>query len=124
MITVKHRGSFRHTERFFQNVLSRKYMNVLKEYAEQGLAALKAATPVESGETAASWGYHIESGDGVTTLTYTNDNMNNGVNVAILLIYGHGTRNGGYVQGTDFVTPALTPIFQNLADAIWKEVTK
>lgn len=122
MITVKHKGNFNHVERFFNRVLKRDYLNIISDYAEKGVAALRAATPVESGETAAMWNYQIVSGDGITTLYFTNDHMNDGVNVAVLLIYGHGTRNGGYVEGEDFVSPALAPIFYKLADSMWREV--
>lgn len=124
IISVKHKGNFRHFERFTHRVLKQEYMNILRAYADMGVKALKEATPTESGDTADAWGYEIESGDGITTLTFTNSHEENGLNIAILLIYGHGTRNGGYVQGNDFVSPALRPIFQDLADAIWKEVTK
>lgn len=124
MITVKHKGSFNNIERFFNRVLKRNYLNILSEYADRGVEALKAATPTESGETAAHWNYEIKSEDGITTLYFTNDHMNDGVNVAVLLIYGHGTRNGGYVEGADFVSPALAPIFYELADSMWKEVTE
>ena len=124
IITVKHRGSFKHTERFFNRSLKRNYMTILEGYAQLGVQALRDATPIESGETADSWGYEIERGDGITTVYFTNSHENDGVNIAILLIYGHGTRNGGYVQGNDFVTPALEPIFRELADAMWKGVTE
>ena len=124
MIRVKQKGNFNNIERLFNRVLKRNWLNILSDYAAKGIDALRAATPVESGETANSWNYEIESRDGITTVTYTNSHENNGVNVAILLIYGHGTRNGGYVQGNDFVTPALAPVFQDLADAMWKEVTE
>lgn len=122
MITVKHKGNFNHIERFFNFVLKRDYLNIVDDYAKKGLDALRNATPTESGETAAKWDYNIVSKDGITTLTFTNDHMNDGVNVAVLLIYGHGTRNGGYVEGIDFVSPALAPIFYELADSMWKEV--
>lgn len=122
MIKVTHKGDFRHTERLFDRALSRKYIGLLQHYAELGVEALRNATPVDSGETAAAWGYEIESGDGRTTINFTNSNENNGVNIAILLIYGHGTANGTYVQGVDFVTPALVPVFKQLADQIWMEV--
>lgn len=124
MIRVRHKGNFNNIERFFNRVLKRDYLNILDDYAQRGLEALKAATPVESGETAEQWNYEIVRGDGITTLYFTNDHINDGVNVAILLIYGHGTRNGGYVEGNDFVTPALAPIFQDLADSMWREVTE
>jgi len=124
MITVKHKGSFNNIEKFFNRVLKRNYLNILSEYAERGVEALRRATPEGSGKTADSWGFEIESGNGITTIWFTNDNINDGVNIAILLIYGHGTRNGGYVEGNDFVTPALEPIFRDLADTMWREVTE
>lgn len=124
MIKISHKGNFNNIERFFNRVLKRDYLNILSDYAERGLTALKEATPVESGNTAEAWGYEITSENGITTLTYTNDNFNDGVNVVILLVYGHGTRNGGYVEGVDFVSPALAPIFYELADSMWREVTE
>lgn len=124
MIRIKHKGNFNSIERLFNRVLKRDYLNILSDYAERGLNALKEATPVDSGDTAEAWGYEIESKDGITTLTYTNDHVNDGANVVILLVYGHGTRNGGYVEGIDFVSPALAPIFYELADSMWKEVTE
>lgn len=124
MITVKQKGDFGNIERFFNRVLKRNYLNILADYANRGVEALRAATPVDSGETAEAWSYEIESGNGKTTIWFTNSNDDNGVNVAILLIYGHGTRNGGYVEGVDFVSPALAPIFYELADSMWKEVTE
>jgi len=124
MITVKHKGDFSNIERFFNRVLKRDYLNILSDYAKRGVEALRAATPVESGETANAWDYEIVSGDGMTTLYFTNDHFENGVNVAVLLIYGHGTRNGGYVEGVDFVTSALAPIFYELADSMWRDITE
>lgn len=122
MITIRQKGDFNNIERFFNRMRGRDYLNVLEKYCQRGVEALKEATPIESGETREHWNYKIESGDGVTTVSFTNDHENNGVNVVILLVHGHGTRNGGYVQGNDFVTPALQPVFQDLADAMWKEV--
>ena len=123
MITIRHKGNFNNFERLCNRVLlKRNYLNIISDYAERGVEALKDATPVESGETAECWGYEIEDKDGITTLTFTNSNFDGGVNVASLLIYGHGTRNGGYVEGNNFVVPALEPIFRDLAAAMWKEV--
>lgn len=124
MISVKHKGNFSNIERFFNRVLKRNYLNILSDYAQRGVEALQAATPVESGETAAAWNYEIESANGITTIWFTNSHQNDGVSVAVLLIYGHGTRNGGYVEGVDFVSPALAPIFYELADSMWKEATE
>ena len=124
MITVKHKGDFNNIERFFNRVLKRNYLNIISDYAQIGIQALKEATPVDTGTTAESWGYEIEDSNGITTLTFTNSCIENGANVAILLIYGHGTRNGAYVEGNDFVTPALEPVFRDLANTIWKEATE
>jgi hypothetical protein len=124
MLTVKHIGNFNKIERLFNRALKKDYLNIITDYANQGIEALRAATPVNSGETANSWHYEIIQEEGKTTLNFSNSNENNGVNVAILLIYGHATRNGTYVEGNDFVTPALRPIFRELADKIWREVTK
>lgn len=124
VIKIRHKGNFNRFERFSNRMLKRDYLNILSEYANRGVAALKAATPSESGKTADSWDYEIESKDGSTTIWFTNSNENDGVNVAILLIYGHGTKNGSYVQGIDFVSPALEPVFQDLSYQMWKEVTK
>lgn len=124
LIKVRHKGSFNNIERFFNRVLKRDYLNILSDYAAQGVEALREYTPVNTGLLADSWGFEIESGNGITTIWFTNDDIENGQNVAILLIYGHGTRNGGYVEGVDFVSPALQPIFQDLADTMWREVTE
>ena len=123
MIKVKHKGDFRFTERLFDRALSKKYLDLIEVYAQRAVEALREATPVDSGTTAASWGYEIESGDGTTTVYFTNSNEVNGSNVAVLLIYGHGTRNGGYVEGNDFASPIVWEVFQQLADQIWMEVT-
>ena len=109
-------------EKFFNHILRHDYLNILSEYAERGVQALRNATPVETGETANAWGFEIESRNEKTTICFTNSEEDNGVNVVILLLYGHGTRNGGYVEGIDFVSPALEPVFRDLADAMWKEV--
>lgn len=124
LIKVRHKGDFNNIERFFNRVLKRDYLNILSDYAAQGVEALREHTPVNTGLLADSWGFEIESGNGITTIWFTNDDIENGQNVAILLLYGHGTRNGGYVEGVDFVSPALQPIFQDLADTMWREVTE
>lgn len=124
MFKITHKGSFNNFEQFCNRILRRDYLNILSEYADRGLEALRNATPVDTGETAASWNYEIEIGYGKTTIYYTNSAENNGVNIVILLLYGHGTRDGGYVEGVDFISPALEPVFRDLADAMWEEVTK
>ncbi len=124
MIKVKHKGSFKNSESFFNRALKRNYMEILHQYGQRGVEALAAATPKDSGITADSWGYKIEQGGGQVSIVWTNKNENQGVNIAILIIYGHGLHNGGYVQGNDFATPALQPIMEEMAQQVWREVTK
>lgn len=118
-----HKGNFNKVEKYFNKLLNRDYLNVIDQYAQQGLAALRSATPKDSGRTADCWSYEIRSEIGATSLVFTNSNVNKGVNIAVILQYGHGTRNGGYVQGIDYINPALEPVFQQIADACFKEVT-
>lgn len=124
MITIKHRGSFSNTERFFERIRNGKYLRQFDEYGRQGVNALMAATPVDTGKTAASWYYEIIRNDrGSYSIQWKNSNVNDGVVVAVLIQYGHGTKNGAYVQGVDYINPALAPVFQKIADDAWKEVT-
>lgn len=124
IITVKHHGSFRKTDRFFTRALRQNYRAVLEDYGQLGVQLLADHTPSDSGETAAAWGYKIVEGDGVIRLIWTNSHENDGVNVAILIIYGHALQNGSYVEGRDFVTPAMKPLLDELAKRAWREVTK
>lgn len=123
MITFSHKGDFKKTEKFLKKTFGRNYMKILEKYGEIGVQQLKAHTPVDSGVTAISWYYKIEQNTPTSlSLTFYNDNVNNGVNIAVILQYGHGTRNGGWVEGRDYINPALKPVFDSLADAAWKEV--
>lgn len=122
-ITFQHKGSFSKTEKFFNALLKQDYLNVLERYGKAGVAALASATPQESGVTAASWDYEITHNGKNTTIAFTNSNINKGVNIAIILQYGHGTRNGGYVAGKDYINPAIQPIFDKIADEAWREIT-
>lgn len=128
MTGIKSKGSFKKTEKFLLKLLEGPDLSILQKYGEAGVAALAANTPVNSGETASSWSYQIVKEEGKTIIAWTNDNVvENGrykVNVAILLQYGHGTRNGGYVKGIDIVNPALKPIFNKIADEAWEEMVK
>lgn len=124
MFKVKHKGNFSNTEKFFNRVLKKNYLNILDEYGKLGVEALSMNTPADSGETANSWDYGIDKGDGTVTLYWTNNNENQGVNIALLLIYGHGTQNGSYVEGIDFVSPAIQPIFERMANETWDRVVK
>lgn len=116
-------GDFSKTYKFLEGVQKYSPEKVLKRYAEAGVSALKAATPIESGNTANSWGYEIEVKNGSqATISWTNSNRNKGVSIAIILQYGHGTRNGGYVTGRDYINPAMKPVFDKMASEAWKEV--
>lgn len=121
-ISFRQRGDFKQTEKILKKSLGRDYMSVLEKYANQGVAALSAATPVDTGLTASSWGYRIIQNEGHISIIWENSNVQKYVNIAIILQYGHATRNGGYVEGRDYINPALQPIFDKMADAAWKEV--
>lgn len=124
MITFRHKGDFSKATRYFERLREAARLNVLEKYGREGVAALSSATPVESGQTAGSWGYEISRSSGSAKITFTNSNINNGFPVAIMLQYGHGTGTGGWVQGRDYINPAIRPIFDKIADEAWKEVTK
>lgn len=124
MVKFRHRGNFNNTEKFFNRVTKRSYLDILNKYGEMGVAALSAATPVDSGLTASSWSYEIRGSANETELIWTNSNVNKNVNIAIILQYGHGTGTGGYVQGRDYINPAIQPIFDKIADEVWEEVTQ
>ncbi len=123
-ISVRQKGDFSKLTRYL--VESKKAINVrdLDKFGKEGVAALASATPVDSGKTANSWYYEIEITKGSATITFYNSNIQNGIPIAILLQYGHGTRNGGWVQGRDYINPAIQPIFDKIAEKAWKEVTK
>lgn len=121
---IKNQGDFSKTEKFLKKSLSVDYNSLLDKYGKQGVNALMSATPTDSGETANSWGYVITKTSGGVTITWTNSHVVNGVNIAIIIQYGHATRNGGYVQGRDFINPAIRPVFDNISNEIWKEVTR
>ena len=122
IISFRHKGDFSKLSQYLEKVKSVIRMDIFNKYGKKGVDALSAATPVDSGKTASSWYYKIESA-GATVISFHNSNINKGVPIALLIQYGHGTRNGGYVQGRDYINPALRPIFDQLADSAWKEVT-
>jgi hypothetical protein len=124
MITFKENGSFNNTERYLRRLKQTELFAVLGKYGSMGVAALSDATPVESGETAASWTYTIEQRPGYYSIRWHNTHVNKGLPIAILLQYGHGTGTGGYVQGRDYIMPAVRPIFDQMADEAWKEVIR
>lgn len=124
LIVIKHRGNFNNTERFFKRATQANYLRILDKYGREGVTALATATPVDTGLTASSWSYEVIIRGGSFTITWSNSNVVNGVPIAIILQYGHGTGNGGYVQGLDYINPAIRPIFDKIAEEIWKEVTR
>ena len=123
MIKVSHKGDYSKITRYLMKTKDAARLD-LTRYGEMGVAALMSATPVDTGLTANSWYYKIEKERGRVTLSFHNSNIQNGVPIAIILQYGHGTRNGGWVQGRDYINPALQPVFDKMADDIWREVTK
>lgn len=125
MITIKQKGDFRKTHKFLEACTKSHYESILNYYGQKGVDALRKATPKDTGNTADSWGYEIRTSPdtGYYSIIWTNSNVRNGwANVAILLQYGHATRNGGYVQGRDYINPALKPIFDEIAEKVWKEI--
>lgn len=124
MITFRQKGDFSKLTRFLERAKETVRLGDLDKYGRQGVAALSSATPIDSGLTAESWYYEIENKKGSATITFYNSNVQNGVPIAIVLQYGHGTRNGGWVQGRDYINPAIQPIFDKITEAAWREVTK
>lgn len=122
MISVESKGDFSKVTNYLERLKGVVNLSILDKYGREGVAALKKATPIDSGNTAGSWSYEIERTKDSATLYFKNSHVNNGCNIAVILQYGHGTRNGGWVEGVDYINPALKPIFQNLADEAWKEV--
>ena len=124
MVSVRHKGNFDKVNRYLVNVKKAVKPKVLERFGEAGVKALASATPVDSGLTASSWYYEIENQNGKYTIRFNNSNVNKHVNIAIILQYGHGTRNGGWVEGRDYINPAIQPIFDKIVEEAWKEVTK
>lgn len=124
MIRCTVRGDFKKTRNLLKRIRKLDFESLLEKYGQQGVQALAAATPKDSGETASSWFYEIEKGDGQISIYWNNTNMNQGVNIAVILNFGHGTGWGGYVQGRQYISPAIQPVFDQIAEAAWKEVTK
>lgn len=124
MIGFRHRGNFDKIENFLNRSLVSDYMDIFHKYGKEGVKALKENTPVDSGETRDSWDYTIRRYKGGIALSWINTNVIDGIPVAILIQYGHGTRNGGFVQGRDYINPALRSIFDGIARDIWGEVIR
>ena len=123
MIRFKHKGDFSKVTRYLERVKEVARLGILDKYGRKGVAALSSATPVDSGLTASSWYYEITHKQGRATITFNNSNIQNGVPIAIIIQYGHGTGTGGWVEGRDYINPAIQPIFDELANEAWREVT-
>ena len=124
MISFRQKGDFSKLTKYFERVKEAAKIGVLDKYGREGVAALASATPVESGKTASSWYYEIKRQNGSVSLEFNNSNINQGVPIAVILQYGHGTGTGGWVQGRDYINPAIRPILDKIAEDAWKEVTK
>ena len=124
MISFRHKGDFSKLTSFLENSREAVKVGDLDRYGREGVAALASATPVDSGLTASSWYYKIERGNGSVAISFHNKNIQNGVPIAVILQYGHGTKNGGWVEGRDYINPAIRPIFDEIVNKVWKEVTK
>ena len=122
-ISFSSKGDFSKTIKFLNKVKNVKINNILSKYGEIGVNALSQATPKDSGVTSKSWNYKIEVNNDNASIVWYNTNVVKGVNIAVILQYGHGTRNGGWVEGRDYINPAMKPIFDKIADQVWKEVT-
>ena len=123
MIRFSHKGDLSKVTRYLEKASKSARLRDLDKYGREGVAALASATPVDSGLTASSWYYEIKRENGSVTISFLNSNIQNGVPIAIILQYGHGTGTGGWVEGRDYINPAIQPIFDKLANDAWREVT-
>ena len=124
MISFRQKGDFSKLTRFLEKAKEAVRLDDLDKYGREGVAAVVSATPVDTGLTANSWNYSISNSNGSITISFYNSNIQNGVPIAIILQYGHGTRNGGWVEGRDYINPAIQPVFDRIANDAWREVTK
>lgn len=124
MIKFRQQGDFSKLTRFLERAKEAVHIGDLDKYGREGVAALASATPVDTGLTANSWHYEIVQKKGSVSISFYNTNIQNGVPIAVILQYGHATRNGGWVQGRDYINPAIRPIFDKIANDAWREVTK
>lgn len=122
-VTISHKGNFKRTNSFLFKTSHKNYRFILEKYGAMGVQALSEATPKATGKTASSWDYNVEVKKGKYTINWTNSNIVNSVPIALIIQYGHATGNGGYVEGIDYINPALKPVFDRLAKEAWKEVT-
>lgn len=124
LITISNKGDFSKTIRFLQKASEIRFNKILNKYGQIGVDALREATPKDTGKTAESWSYTINVGIDSATINWTNSNQNKGLYIAVLIQYGHGLKGGGYVQGYDFINPAMKPIFEDMANELWREVNR
>lgn len=124
MISFRQKGDFSKFTRYLERVKEIARLSILDKYGREGVAALASATPIDSGETANSWFYEIKYTNGSATISFCNSHINQGVPIAIILQYGHGTGTGGWVEGRDYINPAIQPVFDRIVNDAWKEVTK
>lgn len=124
VVMFRQKGDFRRTSDFLKRANRLNLDAILNQYGQEGVEALRAATPKDTGTTANSWSYAVHKGTSSITITWSNSNIVDGVPIAVILQYGHGTRNGGYVQGTDYINPAMKPIFDKIAQRAWEEVKR
>lgn len=122
LITFTQKGTFKSTTNFLDKIKKMRFLSHMDEYGRLGVDALMAATPLESGATAMSWAYEVQQSDKGASIYWSNNNTNKGVNIAVILQYGHGTGTGGWVEGRDYINPAIRPVFDEIADKLWKEV--
>lgn len=122
IVSVKHKGDFKNTEKFLKRMEKRDHLNDLNRYGQLGVSALIAATPRDTGRTASSWGYTIEQSAEYTKIIWTNSNIQDGANIAVILNTGHGTGQGYWVEGRDYINPAMQPVFDEIAEGAWKGV--
>ena len=124
VISVKHKGDFKNTENLFKRAKNRAYLKDLNYFGELGVKALSSATPRKTGMTANSWDYRIEQTSDIAKIIWTNSNINNGVNIAVILDKGHGTDDGYWIEGRHFIDPAMQPVFDEIAKKAWKGVVE
>lgn len=124
MVSFRQKGDFSKLTRYLERAKESAKIGILDKYGRAGVAALSSATPVKTGKTANSWYYEIERQNGSVSIVFKNSNINQGVPIAVILQYGHGTGSGGWVQGRDYINPAIQPIFDEIANEAWREVTK
>jgi len=123
-IEVHHSGSFDNTTKFLRSIINGDIYKTLDRFGQEGVEALAAATPIDTGLAASSWDYQVSRDRGTYRIDWTNRDVEGGANVAILIQYGHGTGTGGYVQGRDFINPAMRPVFDRIANEAWEAVTR